>query len=308
MKLLVTGGAGFIGSHVVESALVAGYEVAVFDSFCTGLEKNVPKGVRVFLGDMRDRQRVFGAFGAFGPTHVSHHAAWIDAPGSLANPRAHFENNVIGSINVIDASVAVGVGRFVFASSGGAIYGDTGSGFATENSLPCPENPYGAGKLAVEHLLASACRESDMSGVAFRYPNVYGPRSRAGVIGKFVRAALRGNKLSVFGDGEGGTRTYAFVSDVARANVQALSGDSKCAVVNVGAGYATTGYLARLIKELTGSKSEIVNLAPRNGDVVCSRMAANDFVRERACPVTDLIAGLNQTIEWWKNEDQSRVL
>lgn len=298
MKLLVTGGAGFIGSHVVEAALVAGHEVAILDYHRT---ENVPAGVRFFEVDIRNRSRVFGAFGAFEPTHVSHHAAWTDAPGSLTNPREHFENNVLGSINVIDACVGACVERVVFASSGGAIYGET-KRVATEETLPRPKNPYGAGKLAVEHLLASACAHSYLTSVSFRYPNVYGPRSSAGVIGIFMRAALRGEELRVFGEHDGGTRSYVFVADVACANLQALSGDSKCSVVNVGSGvYASTGFLARTIKVMTGSSSPIVN-GYRAGDVNNSMIAADAFVREYQHHITGMDAGLARTLEWWRSQ------
>ncbi len=304
MRLLVTGGVGFIGSHVVEHALIAGYEVAVFDNFASG---NVLPDVRTFWGDIRDRDRVFGALGAYGPTHVIHLAAWTDAPGSISNPREHFENNVMGSINVIDACVGVCVERLVFASSAGAIYGDTGSGFATEKTLPNPENPYGAGKLAVEHLLACACRNSDLTSASLRYPNVYGPRARSGVIATFMRAALRGQELRVFGSDEGGMRTYAFVDDIAKANMQALRGFSEyCAVDVAGGGYATTGELARTIKEMSRSNSPIVNCGKRNGDVALSRIAGDLFLRGYEGTVTGLNLGLEKTLEWWKqHEDKS---
>lgn len=297
MKLLVTGGAGFIGSHVVEAALAEGHEVAVLDDFSHGDPNNVPAGVRVFKVDLRDRDRVFGALGAFSPTHVSHHAAWIDAPGSLDNPWRHFENNVMGSIHLIDACVAVGVERIVFASSGGAIYGET-TRAATEDTLPRPKNPYGAGKLAVEHLLTS---RKEFSSALLRYPNVYGPRQHSGVVGKFMRAAMRGEELVVFG-ADGGLRTYAFVEDVARINVAALY-ESRSFMTNIPGFHAATRYLAEQIVDIADSASTIRHEPERPGDVRCSRVGSDTFHMLGGCgPRTSLRDGLFKTFEWWKDK------
>lgn len=298
MRLLVTGGAGFIGSHVVEHALAEGHEVAVLDDFSHGDPENVPAGVRVLRVDLRDRDRVIGALGAFGPTHVSHHAAWIDAPGSLKNPREHFENNVMGSIHLIEACVAVGVERVVFASSGGAIYGETRNA-ATEDTLPRPENPYGAGKLAVEHLLA-ACKE--FTSALLRYPNVYGPRQRSGVVGIFMRAALRGEELVVFGEDLGGLRTYAFVEDVARVNVATLYAPHSF-MVNVPGFHSNTMHLAQVITDIADSASIVRSDSARQGDVRISRIGSDEFHMLGGCGHrTNLRDGLLKTFEWWKKQ------
>lgn len=306
--LLVTGGAGFIGSHVVERALGAGYEVAVFDNFSSGAKANLPSDVRVFEGDLRDRGRVLWALGSLTPNYVSHHAALIDSPGSCKKPREHFETNVMGSINLLDACAAVGsVKRIVFASSA-AIYGDAGSRDSDETTLPAPQTPYGVGKLAVEHLFAAMYQHSGIECVSLRYPNVYGPRAKHGVVAKFIQAARLGNDVYVqhappecgWEPPIGTQRQYAYVGDVADANVRALGTHIVgCSVYNVPGSTRNTTEVATLILDrIPGSCLKRAPCVP--GDVARSRMLTHRFREDISITTTDFHMGLDKTIAWWK--------
>src|SRR3954470_13854383 len=177
MRVLVTGGAGFIGSHVVERLLATGNEVAVLDDLSTGRRENVPAGVRFYEIDVRDREAVLRAFEEFRPQAVNHQAAQASVVVSLRDTRLDAEVNLLGGLNVLDASVASGVERFVFASTGGAICGEVAEGErAGEDCIPKPVSPYAIHKLAFEQLLAVYERHRGIGTRILRYANVYGPR------------------------------------------------------------------------------------------------------------------------------------
>lgn len=322
MKLLVTGGCGFIGSHVVEQALLAGYEVAVLDRMRPGDTRELnllgrrwffstpnPQ-VRHFKVDLRDRDRVFGALGAWSPDYVSHHAALIDSPGSCANPHAHFDTNVMGSVNLLDACAAVSsVKRIVFASSA-AVYGDLVEGSADEEALPRPETPYGVGKLAVEHLFSAMYPHSGIGCTIFRYPNVYGPRQLGGVVAKFIQAALHDQPLYVQqaapGTGRpkelGTMRQYAYVEAVARANIAALEQHKiGCDTFNVpGAARNTTEVAERVLAMFPETKSRVCSAPYQPGDVTRSFLIAQRFASEIGGKLTSFDDGMMATAAWWR--------
>lgn len=309
MRLLVTGGAGFIGSHVVERALGVGLEVAVLDNFATGRSANVPQGVTVLNVDLRNRLELMHAIGSFKPDLVSHHAAQISVPQSFLAPHIDAEVNVVGGINLLDACVAYSVKRVVFASSGGAVYGDV-LGFTTyahETHPVAPISPYGVHKLAFEHLLQVYRERHGLQSVVLRYANVYGPRQsaqgEAGVVDLFLRNAARGTDLKVFGQeraGDGGcVRDYVFVRDVANINWIALLDDELAfRVMNVATGYATsTLQLAELVRKITRTKSQISHDAPRAGDVARSVLSPVRMTEVAGAPVL-LEDGLRDTWDW----------
>lgn len=313
MKLLVTGGCGFIGGNVAEAAVREGYEVAVLDNHARGA---APRHCGTFHADLCAPFRVREVFQEFKPDLVSHHAAYVDAPGSLLNPGQHLTNNVIGSAYLIQLCQEFGVKRVVFASSGPAIYGETGDVPVSESHLPNPETPYGAGKLAVEHLLRCMYAHGAPPSTILRYPNVYGPRQLAtGVVGVFMRAALRGEPLKVFSahedgsDNSGCVRQYCYVEDVARINMLALKQAVGCHTYNVGGTAASTAWLAERIVELTNSDSKIEYASHRKGDIVQSLIDSallhEDFTIDNHMP---LISGLIKTGDWWANEAQSWLL
>src|SRR5690348_6214147 len=231
-NVVVTGGAGFIGSHVVEAYLQAGDVVTVIDDLSTGRRANLPAGVTVIEADVRsDQARELIARGGF--TLVNHHAAQIDVRRSVSDPVFDASVNLLGLLNVLQGAQAGGVRRVIFASSGGTVYGEAAAPPLRETLPKLPASPYGTAKLASEYYLAAFARLYGREVAVLRYSNVYGPRQdglgEAGVVAIFARQVLDGTPLTVFGDGEQ-TRDMVFVKDVAAANINA----SVCALPEPG--------------------------------------------------------------------------
>ena len=222
-RVLVTGGAGFIGSHIAEAYLKDGWEVVVLDDLSRGQERNIPKGarfVRAAIGSPEARKLL--ATGKFDA--LNHHAAQIDVRLSVEQPAFDAGINIVGFVNLLEGAGEGGVKRVVFASSGGVVYGDPEVIPTPETAAKLPVSPYGVSKLSGEYYLRALGALRGFEGIAMRYANVYGPRqdpkSEAGVVSIFVSRLLAGQKLTIFGDGRQ-TRDYVFVRDVARANVLA---------------------------------------------------------------------------------------
>jgi UDP-glucose 4-epimerase len=276
MRCLVTGGAGFIGSNLVDALLARGDQVTVVDDLSTGRRENLDgalaAGARLVEIDIRDGGALAEALREAGPETVFHLAAQIDVRKSVADPAFDSSINVGGTANLLEAARAVGVRRFVFVSTGGAIYGE-GDG----QELPLPEDapiaplsPYGQSKFAAEGYLALYERLYGLSGVSLRLGNVYGPRQdplgEAGVIAIFCGRLRAGERPTVFGDGRQ-TRDYIYVGDVVAAAL-AAAGSEANGPINVGTGRETDVLeLARLLGELEGVEFE-PELAPaRTGEV-----------------------------------------
>src|SRR5215211_6850025 len=224
-RVLVTGGAGFIGSHIAEAYLRDKWEVTVLDDLSRGHESNVPKGARFIKADIRSPEaRQALATGRF--DIVNHHAAQIDVRVSVDRPAFDSHINVVGFVNLLEGAGEGGVKRVIFASSGGVVYGDPEVIPTPETAPKLPVSPYGVSKLAGEYYLRAIAALRGFEGIAMRYANVFGPRqdpkSEAGVVSIFVSRLLEKQKLTVFGDGKQ-TRDYVFVKDVARANVLATT-------------------------------------------------------------------------------------
>src|SRR5581483_975930 len=222
-RVLVTGGAGFIGSHVAEAYLAAGWEVTVLDDLSRGRERNVPKRARLVRADIRSAEaRKLLLEGRFDV--LNHHAAQIDVRVSVARPAFDADVNVVGFVNLLEGAGEGGVRRVIFASSGGVVYGETDIFPTPQRDVKRPVSPYGVSKLAGEYYLRALGALRGFEGVAMRYANVYGPRqdphSEAGVVSIFVSRILENRPLTIFGDGRQ-TRDYVYVRDVARANVLA---------------------------------------------------------------------------------------
>jgi len=310
MRVLVSGGAGFIGSHIVDRMLADGHELAVIDDLSTGKRENVPAGARLFELDLRDRDGVLRAVSEFRPTHVSHQAAQASVVVSVREPALDASINVIGGLNLLDACTqAGGVERFVFASTGGAIYGEVPEGTrATEEKAPAPISPYAIHKLAFEQLLGVYERERGLATRVLRYANVYGPRQdphgEAGVVAIFIDAVLAGRPLrvnarSAQGD-DGCVRDYVYVGDVAAANALALGGDIQESVLNVGTGGATTTReLAQSIMRVAGREVPTTAGDHRPGDLERSVLDRGRLARY-VSKAHDLSAGLAQTVEFMR--------
>ena len=312
MRLLVTGGAGFIGSHVVEQSLKAGHTVAVLDNLSTGKRKNVPAGVQLFETDLRDRGAVLQVLEAVRPQAVSHHAAQSSVAISMRDPYLDASVNILGGINLLDACVATGVERLVFASTGGAMYGNVPDGKrAPEETRPAPISPYAIGKLAFELLLPVYSSQHGLASTILRYANVYGPRQdphgEAGVVAIFSNLLLGSQRLRInarkrLGDA-GCVRDYVFVADVARANLAALEGRLHERLINVATGQPTsTRELATELTLLAGSKvvHEYEAGPPRAGDVEYTVLDNTRFRLAFGNPVP-LQSGLKETFEWFRN-------
>lgn len=236
MKILVTGGAGFIGSHIVDRLLQEGHEPIVVDNLSTGTTGNIPEGVRLYEMDVRDAgiQRVFEDER---PEVICHQAAQLDIRVSMRDPVFDADVNVLGSVRLLDCCVRYGVHTFIFASSGGALYGEDHIP-ASERVTPKPISGYGVAKLSVEQYLYCFHKNYGMHYVALRYANVYGPRQNAhgeaGVIAIFTEKLLSGQPASINGDGNQ-TRDFVYVGDVVEANMLALRHHASGAY-NIGTG------------------------------------------------------------------------
>ncbi len=309
MRVLITGGAGFIGSHIAEHALARGHEVLVVDDLSSGRRENVPHGATLEVLDVRRVDDVRAVFERFRPEAVTHQAAQASVAVSMREPVRDADVNVLGGLSVLEACRAVGTARFIFASTGGAIYGEVPEGArATEATTPGPLSPYGAAKLALEGYLPTWAHHFGLAPTVLRYANVYGPRQdphgEAGVVAIFAERALRDEPLRVNarqarGD-DGCVRDYVYVRDVARANVAALEGTLGERLLNVGSGAATTtGALARAVCAATGSRSEHVPSDVRAGDLARSVLDPSRYERALG-PTTPLEAGLAETLAWFR--------
>ena len=242
MRILITGGAGFIGSHLAAAYLRDGHEVAVFDNFRTGSKRNLPAAATLFVGDISHAPDVEAACRQFRPEVVSHHAAQLDVRRSLEDPAHDAATNILGGLNVLLQASRAGAQRFIFASSGGAIYGDTDRLPADESTPARPMSPYGVTKHTFESYLRIWRQQHGLTPVILRYANVYGPRQNAqgdaGVIAVFSERCLRGRPCTIYGDGQS-TRDYVYVEDVVEGNRLALTrGDG--GTFNLGTGQQTT--------------------------------------------------------------------
>ncbi|MHB8573350.1 MAG: NAD-dependent epimerase/dehydratase family protein [Candidatus Dormibacteria bacterium] len=241
MKVLLTGGAGFIGSHIGDHLLAGGHQVVVVDDLSRGQESQVPSGAEFYRLSISDLW-LHRVFERERPDAVIHQAAQIDVRRSVANPAQDAQVNILGTINLVEAAGRVGVSRFLFAGTGGAVYGDTANLPTPETEPALPESPYGIAKLACEHYLRVLAPLRNMTWMSLRYANVYGPRQdphgEAGVVAIFAERLLRGQEAVIFGDGEQ-SRDFVYVGDVARANLLALR-SSTSGAVNIGTGAETS--------------------------------------------------------------------
>jgi UDP-glucose 4-epimerase len=319
MKTLVTGGAGFIGSHVVDALLSADHAVAVLDDLSSGSADNLPTGVPLHQVDIRDAAAVAKVFATERPDAVCHQAAQMSVSRSVREPRFDAEVNCIGLINVLDAAVASGCRRAVFASSGGVLYGDV-TVPAPETTPANPISPYGITKWVGEKYLQFYAREHGLAAVALRYSNVYGPRQNphgeAGVVAIFCKKLLAGEPARINGDGRY-VRDYVYGPDVAAANLAALTlGDAavppgQLVSLNIGTGVGTDvnqleNTLRNQMADLLAAAGRPTVLPPpdhgpaRTGDLRSNLVAADRAANVLAWrPTTSLEAGLATTARWF---------
>jgi UDP-glucose 4-epimerase len=297
VRAVVTGGAGFIGSHVVDALLGAWGEVHVLDDFSKGRRQNIPEGVHVHEGDIRsDAGRVFDEVE---PGVCFHLAAQADVRVSVERPDFDADVNVIGTLHVLEAARKHGT-KIVFSSTGGAIYGECDAP-AREDHQKAPLAPYGVSKLAGEEYVAAYNRLYDAAHVSLRYGNVYGPRQdpkgEAGVVAIFMNLLRAGGTPSIFGDGTQ-TRDYVYVGDVVAATVAAA--EHAGGVLNVGTGVETSVVeLYERIQRVAGVERESEFVEPRPGELQRSVLDASLAKRELGWePRHSLDEGLAETWAW----------
>lgn len=302
MKILVTGGAGFIGSHVVDAYVRAGHQVAVVDSLATGRREYVNPTAAFYAVDIRNPE-LRDVFARERPDVVNHHAAQASVIVSINDPPADAEINALGTLNLCSLSVEFGVRRLTFASTGGAIYGNPQRIPADEQHPTTPLSPYGIHKLVGEHYVRYF-GSTRLTTVILRYANVYGPRQdpfgEAGVVAIFTRAMLDGTAPTIFGDGTQ-TRDFVYVEDVARANLLAATVPTS-GLANIATGAETSvNDIARHLAELTRFRGAPTYAAARPGEVY--RIALNPSHAKQWLgwtPQTSLVDGLRRTVEWFE--------
>lgn len=301
MRVLVTGGAGFIGSHVLEALLTAGHQPTVLDDLSRGRRENVPAGVPLVVAGLTDpdlAERVH----AVRPQAICHLAAQIDVRSSVSDPLHDARVNVLGTLALAEAARTAGVERLVFASSGGAAYGEAATVPTPESAAGQPLSPYAAAKLAAETYLSCYGRLHALSWVSLALANVYGPRQdpagEAGVVALFTNALLSGQRATIYGDGQA-TRDYLYVGDVAAAFIAALTHGANQRL-NIGTGRQTSvRELHTLLADLTGGPDEPLFAAGRPGELTRSALdarLAGQVLGWR--PTTTLADGLAATVAW----------
>lgn len=281
MRILVTGGAGFIGSHLAEAYLAAGHDVAVVDNLATGRRSNVPREAKLYEVDLHSRE-LERIFKEFAPEVVNHHAAQASVKVGNADPVHDLEVNGGGTARLIQLAVANGVRKVIYASSGGTVYGEPESLPVTEEHAIAPRSNYGTSKYVGELYVQLAARTAGIEYTIFRYGNAYGPRQdphgEAGVIAIFTGLMLNGDQCTIDGDGEQ-KKDYIYVGDIASANVAALTAGNGL-VANIGTGDGiTVNHIYRTLSDAIGNTVEPRFGPPRPGDVRnfwldCSRAKA----------------------------------
>jgi UDP-glucose 4-epimerase len=302
VKILVTGGAGFIGSTIADAYIEAGHEVVVIDNLYSGKRENIPAKARFHEIDIVS-PKIADVLDAERPDVVSHHAAQMDVRLSVASPAFDAEVNVVGTIRLLEAAVKAGVKKVLFASSGGAAYGEQERFPAQEADRTNPVSPYGVSKRSGEHYLFYYHAEHRLPYIAFRYANVYGPRQdphgEAGVVAIFCEKLLRGEPPRINGDGKQ-TRDYVFIEDLVRANLRGLE-SSFVGPMNIGTGRETDVVtLATKLVALSGKAIEPAHGPAKAGEqrrsVIDPSLAKSELGWE---PRIALDEGLRRTYHWF---------
>ncbi len=304
MKAVVTGGAGFIGSHIVDMLIDLDFDVAVIDNLETGLIENVNEKAIFYCADIRDEKTIHKIFDSFRPDYVFHYAAQMDVRRSMHDPFYDLDVNVFGSLNIIKFCLEFNVKKIIYASSGGTIYGEPLYTPTDEKHPLNPESAYGISKHTVTHYLFMYGKWNNLNYTVFNLPNVYGPRQRpdgeAGVTAIFIGKMLKGESPLIFGDGNT-VRDYLFISDVISANEKALEyGDQ--GIYNLGWGVGiSVNEIFNTIKELLNFTKRPIYTHPRPGEIstVClsSALARKELGWK---PEVELIEGLKLSINWQK--------
>ena len=311
MNILVTGGAGFIGSHVAETLIKAGHHVVIVDNLHTGNRANVPAGATFYEADIQDLASLDTIFATEKIEAISHQAALANVRESMTDPFEYARVNLIGSLVLLELARKYKCRKIVFASTGGAVYGEGASPDDsllpfTEASKAQPKDNYGTNKLSVEYHLDLYHQNYALPYVALRYPNVYGPRQNskgeAGVIAIFTDAMLANEPTRITGDGEQ-TRDFAYVGDIARANLLALTTDV-VGIFNVGTGVPSTINMVHdYLTEITHYDQEVTYIPRPLGEVLATYLDSSKAKQDLGWEAeVSLEEGLRRTVEWFRNK------
>lgn len=307
-KILVTGGAGFIGSHVVDLFIVQGYEVVVIDDLSTGRASNLSPSAKFYEMDIRD-PNIREVFETERPDYVSHHAAQMDVRRSVAQPLYDADVNIIGSINLIEAAKAVNLKRFIYISTGGAVYGEPERVPVEETDPINPICQYGASKHTVEHYLFMYHYNYGLKYTVLRYPNVFGPRQdphgEAGVVAIFTGKMMAGEQVVINGDGNQ-TRDFVYVGDCARANLLAATVEHQSGIYNIGWGLPTS------VNDIFSALAQVTNYTlpvqygpAKVGETRHIYLNASKAGKDLGwAPAISLENGLAKTVEYFKVEEK----
>ncbi|MDD4179075.1 MAG: NAD-dependent epimerase/dehydratase family protein [Candidatus Margulisbacteria bacterium] len=304
MKILVTGGAGFIGSNIVDAYIAAGHEVAIVDNLTTGKKENLNPKAKFYPVDITDL-RLTEIVAEFAPEVINHHAAQIDVRKSVSDPVFNAKVNELGTLNLLEAAVKCRIKKLIFASTGGALYGEVEKkGGADENHKIEPISPYAITKRSVEMYLYAYKQLHGLNYTVLRYGNVYGPRQdplgEAGVIAIFCGKMLKGEAPTIYGDGNQ-LRDYVYVGDVAAANLLALDkGEGE--VFNVGTGKGVSvNELFAVLKDLLKFDEKAIYAPARAGELFRSVLNCRKIKKELGWkPKASIKKGLKLTLKWYK--------
>ncbi len=308
MHILVTGGAGFIASNIVDAYVHEGHQISIVDNLSSGKKANINKEVKFYNVDITNSKKISRIFEKEKFDIVNHHAAQIDVRKSVADPVFDAQVNILGTLNILESCHKHGVKKVIFASSGGVIYGECKEGlFPEEQSEAKPLSPYGVTKLGVEYYLKYYRAIYNISYTILRYGNVYGPRQdpfgEAGVVAIFSQAMLKNKDIFIFGDGEQ-LRDYVYVNDIVQANLLALSkGDNE--VFNIGTGITSSvNRLFNELKTINNYNKDPIYKPARPGELFRSCLNINKAEEKLNWTAkTSLKEGLEKTVNWFSDSE-----
>ncbi len=305
-KVIVTGGAGFIGSHLVDALIRKSHHVTVVDNLSSGHRKNVHPQAQLMTVDIRST-RVKKIWQKLKPQFVFHFAAQKNVRASVEDPLLDADINITGSLNIIEQSHRVRVKKFIFSSTGGAMFGDDFQLPTPETALAEPASPYGIAKNSIERYLQFYRTHRGMKNVCLRYANVYGPRQdpkgEAGVVSIFAQRLLHRQPLLINGNGRQ-TRDYVYIDDVTQANLKTIDNATRSGEIHIGTSKQTSvNALARALVKVSNIKARIEHRLPLAGEVMRSALSSKLAKKELKWePKTSLSTGLLETWNWAKRE------
>lgn len=305
MRVLISGGAGFIGSHIADALIERGHRVTIIDNLVSGSEENVNRRAKLYKFDINNRKRLEKLFEKVQPEAVFHFAAQINVRASVEDPSADAATNIMGSLSLIELAAKHGVKKFIFSSTGGAMFDDTTPRPTPESIAAAPLSPYGIAKLSIEHYLRFFRQVHGLPYVVLRYANVYGPRQNAhgeaGVIAIFLTRMLEGTAPTINGDGLQ-TRDYVYVSDIAEANIKALDPDIEEGVFHIGTGVETSvNDIFRMLNWQFGKTFDEIHGPAKPGEIAASALDARTAKETLGWePRVALAEGIVATATWFK--------